>query len=157
MTEASARRVRRHTLLLAMLALPLLALRPRPAGASEQQRFTAEEARSLRAAVQAQLAALGAGDATVAYGFASTAIQRQFEDANRFMAMVLSAYPMLVKPTSVSYLLPERRASTVVQPVQVRDAAGKAWLAAYQMEAQAGGGWRIAGCVVVADSRRMTT
>jgi twitching motility protein PilI len=41
--------------------------------------------------------------------------------------------------------------------VQLRDASGRAWLATYQLEAQADGGWRISGCIVTADEQRLST
>lgn len=155
MNEAPDRIVRR-SLLLAWATLPLVdAWAQAPAG--DAQRFTRAETEALRATVQAQLDALAAGDAARAYGLASAAIQRQFGDAARFIAMVQSAYPMLLKPARVAYLLPERSARAVVQPVHVHDRAGQVWLATYQMEAQPGGGWRIAGCVVVASPRRVST
>lgn len=156
-------RSRRQALALCALGLPLAALPLLTAAAAagttpaEAPRFSAAEIRALRSTVQAQLTALAAGDAARAYGYASDAIQRQFGDADRFMAMVLTAYPMLVRPASVAFLLPERAAGNVVQSVQLRDRAGKAWLAAYGMEAQSDSGWRIAGCVVVADSQRLST
>ncbi len=152
----------RRLLALAALALPLAAFAPRPASAQGAARpagprFTAAEVKSLQATVQGQLSALADGDAARAYAYASAAIQQQFGDASRFMAMVLTAYPMIVKPSSVAFRLPERSADSVVQPVQLRDSAGRAWLATYRLEAQADGGWRIGGCVVTADDQRLST
>ena len=142
----------RRRLALALASWPVASL----AGPAAQH-FSREETAALRAAVQAQLAALAAGDAEGAWGMASAAIHKQFGDARRFMGMVRSAYPMLIHPRRVDFLLPERTPAAVVQPVHVQDQAGKVWLASYRMEPAAAGGWRIGGCVVVASPRRMST
>jgi hypothetical protein len=114
------------------------------------------EARAVQAVVQGQLLALAAGDAAKAYGYASAGIQRQFGDAAGFMAMVRTAYPMIIAPRSLAFRLPERTPAAVLQAVQLRDAEGRAWLATYQLEAQAGGGWRISGCIVTPDDQRLS-
>ncbi len=111
-------------------------------------------ARAVRATVQAQLADLAAGRAAQAFSHATPAIRQQFGDATRFMAMVESAYPMLLDPANLAFLQPTRQASAVLQRVQVQDRQGRSWMALYQLEQQPDGRWRIAGCVVVADEPR---
>ncbi len=154
-------------LLWAALCWPLALWSPQAAQAQAVSRvpdpqvrspaFTAAEVKALQTTVQGQLAALAAGDATRAYAYASPAIQQQFGDAVQFMAMVQAAYPMIIRPSGLSFRLPERAAGAVVQPVQLRDAAGRAWLASYQLERQPAGGWRISGCIVTADDARLRT
>jgi hypothetical protein len=153
-------------LALAALAGALATFLPQPVQAQAGPRaapqvpaagLTAAETRALQAVVQGQLKALAAGDAAAAYAFASAGIQQQFGDAARFMAMVRSAYPMIIAPRTLAFRVPERQAAGVVQPVQLRDASGRAWLATYQLEAQADGGWRISGCIVTADEQRLST
>jgi len=41
--------------------------------------------------------------------------------------------------------------------VQLRDREGRLWMATYMLERQADAGWRISGCVVVADSGKSMT
>lgn len=125
--------------------------RAAPAAAS------AAELRAMQAVVQAQLDAFKAGDAARAYGFASPAIQQQFGSAERFMAMVLQAYPMLIAPRSLAWRLPEPAPGGAVLPLQLRDAQGRAWLATYQLQRQPDGSWRIAGCIVAPDDQRLST
>lgn len=110
------------------------------------------DARAVRAVVQAQLDAFAADDAERAYGFASPAIRSQFSDAATFMAMVRTGYPMVIQPASVSFFQPEWADGAVLQKVQLRDRAGRLWLATYQLEQQASAGWRINGCVVAPDA-----
>jgi hypothetical protein len=41
--------------------------------------------------------------------------------------------------------------------VQFRDREGRLWMATYTLERQAGAGWRISGCRVVADNGKSMT
>jgi hypothetical protein len=118
------------------------------------------EASAVRKVVEAQLEAFAADDAERAFSYASTGIRSQFGDAATFMAMVRGGYPMVVRPAAVSFLqaqmIPDA-GGAVSQPVHLRDSAGRFWNATYLLERQAGAGWRIGGCVVVADSAKSST
>lgn len=118
------------------------------------------QARAVRQVVEAQLEAFAADDAVRAFSYASASIQTQFGDANRFMAMVRSGYPMVVRPAAVSFFQPQVEIGTpetVTQLVQLRDPQGRLWMATYLLERQTGAGWRISGCVVAADSGKSLT
>ena len=121
------------------------------------------DGRAVRQVVQAQLDALAAGDAERAFSFAAAAIQAQFGGAANFMAMVRSGYPMVVRPDTVTFFQAQADDSadgttvTVRQNVRLRDREGRLWMATYLLERQAGAGWRIGGCVVVADNGRSST
>jgi Domain of unknown function (DUF4864) len=115
------------------------------------------EARAVRAVIEAQLAAFAADDAERAYSYASAAIRSRFGDAATFMSMVRSGYPMVVRPASVTFFQARSADGMVLQDVQLRDDAGRLWRATYQLEQQAGDGWRINGCEVVADSGKSLT
>jgi hypothetical protein len=116
-----------------------------------------QDAKAVRGVVQAQLAAMAAGDAAAAFSYASPAIRAQFGDANRFMAMVQHAYPMVIRPAATSYFRPEADSGVVVQDVLLRDATGQAWRASYQLEQQPDKRWRINGCVVTPDDGKSST
>lgn len=127
------------------------------------------DARAVRKVVQAQLDAFAAGDAERAFSYASNSIRAQFGDAAQFMAMVRGGYPMVVRPAAVSYFQAQAddgakaaKAAkgaevTVRQTVQLRDREGRIWMATYLLERQSGAGWRIGGCVVVADGGKSLT
>jgi len=121
-------------------------------------RLAEPDARAVRKVVQAQLDAFAADDAERAFSYASPAIRAQFGDASRFMAMVRGSYPMVVRPTAALFFLAQvdrgtgGAQPTVTQAVQLQDDGGRLWMATYLLERQAGTGWRISGCVVVADS-----
>lgn len=115
------------------------------------------DARAARQVVEAQLDALAAGDGARAFSYASASIQAQFGNANNFMVMVRSGYPMVVRPAAVSFFQAQVDIGpppTVTQSVQLRDREGRLWKATYLLERQADAGWRIGGCVVVTESEK---
>jgi Domain of unknown function (DUF4864) len=118
------------------------------------------DASAVREVVEAQLKAFAADDAERAFSYASAGIRSQFGDAATFMSMVRAGYPMVVRPAAVSFLQAQTvqdAGGAVSQPVHLRDSAGRFWKATYLLEQQAGTGWRISGCVVVADSAKSMT
>lgn len=132
-------------------------LAPAAAGALE---LAEPEARAVRQVVEAQLEAIAAGDAARAFSYASASVQAQFGDADNFMVMVRSGYPMVVRPVAVSFFQAKvelANPATVMQPVQFRDREGRLWKATYVLERQAGAGWRISACVVAADNGNSST
>jgi Domain of unknown function (DUF4864) len=138
--------LRRRALLAAGLALVVT----RPATAAP---LAAQDAKDVRAVVESQLRAMAAGDAERAFSYAAPAIRTQFGDAQRFMAMVAGSYPMVIRPAATVFFQPTLDADgDVLQVVQLRDGQGKLWRAAYLLARQASGAWRIAGCVVAADT-----
>jgi hypothetical protein len=75
-----------------------------------------------------------------------------FGNADDFLRMVRTGYPAVYRPASVSFLQPEPDAKEVVQPVHLTDDQGHAWLAVYRVQRQKDKSWRIAGCVILAQS-----
>lgn len=110
------------------------------------------DGRAVRLVIEAQLKAFATDDAERAFSYASAAIRTQFGDAATFMAMVRATYPMVVQPAAISFYQPRLADGVVWQTVQLRDRAGRLWLATYQLQQQADVGWRINGCAVVADA-----
>ena len=108
------------------------------------------DTKRIQAVVRDQLAAFAADDAKRAFGFASDALQRHFGSADRFMAMVRTSYPVVVRPASVAFLRPELVDGQWTQGVHLTDDAGVRWLAVYLMERGAKGkAWRIGGCTLL--------
>ena len=121
------------------------------------------DARAVRQVVEAQLGAFAADDAERAFSYASASIRAQFGDAASFMSMVRGVYPMVVRPATVLFFQAQAddgadgAETNVRQTVQLRDREGRFWRATYLLERQAGVGWRISACVVVADSGKSLT
>ena len=82
---------------------------------------------------------------------ATLTIRTMFETPANFLAMVRQAYPAVYRPAKVLFLSPRALDAAVVQPVQLKDAAGQSWLAMYTLQRQADGRWLINGCVLVPD------
>lgn len=140
-TGLGGRRLALATIALGLLAGPLAAAA-----------VGADDARAVRAVIESQLKAFADDDAERAFSFASASIRARFGNAGHFMAMVQAGYPMVLRPASAAFFKPEAVDGAIVQPVQLRDAAGRVWLATYELVRQAGQGWRINGCRVSADA-----
>ncbi len=139
---------------LATLCLALLLALPAQGGVLEDG-----EAEQVRQVIVAQLSALALDDADSAFATATPAVQAAVGSAGRFLAMVRGAYPMVVRPQSVTFHKPETdedEPGTVVQLVEVRDQAGQSWLALFALERQPDASWRISGCEV-AENRWLAT
>jgi hypothetical protein len=104
--------------------------------------------------VQAQLDAFAADDASRAFSYAAPNIQTMFGTPEKFLQMVQSRYPVVYRPTSVTFLAPESDGAAISQPVAMTDAQGNGWVAVYRLEAVSSPGtsWLIAGCVLRAKS-----
>jgi Domain of unknown function (DUF4864) len=107
------------------------------------------DAKSVRAAIQSQLAAFAADDAARAFSFATPQLREAFGTADNFMQMVRSSYPVVYRPATVAFLKPQIDQGTVVQAVHFTDGSGVLWLALYTLERQRDKRWRISGCQVV--------
>ena len=65
---------------------------------------SAHLAQQARAVVQAQLDAFAADDAARAFSYATPAIRKAFGEPGRFIEMVKINYPVVYRPTSVTFL-----------------------------------------------------
>lgn len=117
--------------------------------------FAPAHEKSVRAVVEAQLAALARDDAHRAFSFAAPNVRQAVGSAPAFLAMVQRSYPAIYRPSSVAFLKPEGRDGQAIQRVQVVDSDGDAWLAIYSLQLQKDKSWRITGCNIVANKGRM--
>jgi uncharacterized protein DUF4864 len=122
----------------------LLAFAPHFAPA--QDAVPPEDARAVRAVIEAQLEAFRRDDAERAFALATPGIRATFGDAQTFMHMVRSSYAAVYRPGSVAFEAPLLVHGQLVQPVRLTDAAGRAWLALYPMQRQPDGRWLTDGC-----------
>ena len=140
--------------LFCLLALPALAWSL--SQAAQATPLPPADVTEVRATVQGQLDALAADDAPKAFSFAAPNVRERMRTAERFLAMVRSGYPVVYRPATVAFLLPEALADgTVVQRVQMTDLRGEAWLATYTLQRQKDKIWRITGCDVQANKGRV--
>ncbi|HEX4234873.1 MAG TPA: DUF4864 domain-containing protein [Caldimonas sp.] len=113
------------------------------------------DARAIRTVVTAQLDAFASDDAERAFSYAAPAIRTMFGTPERFLAMVRASYPVVYRAASVTFLVPLRDGTEIVQAVHLTDADGAFWLATYRLERQRDGAWRIKGCDVQPASGKM--
>jgi hypothetical protein len=107
----------------------------------------ADDAESaVRAVVEAQVAALAAGDAEEAFSYATPDIQKRFGSAENFLAMVRLSYSALIKAEvfEVEAVAAQGEHGAVRAHVVGKD--GKAFKAIYPLLRQPNGAWRIDGC-----------
>lgn len=124
--------------------------------AAPAESLSAADFRSVRAVVQAQLDAFAADDAERAFSLAAPSIREMFGSADRFIAMVRASYPVVYRPASVAFLVPESVAGEVIQGVHFTDGQGRLWLALYIVQRQHDNSWRIGGCELVESHARTT-
>lgn len=117
--------------------------------------LSTQEVKKVREVVKAQLAAFAADDAAKAFSYAAPNVHSSIVSAEQFMAMVRGQYAVVYRPASVAFMQPDRDGNVVVQPVQMSDAEGVAWLAVYTLQRQKNKQWRITGCFVQNTSGRM--
>ena len=120
-------------------------------GSSARAAVSVEDAQAVQVTVRAQLAAFVAEDAELAFSFAAPNIRSLFQTPERFMAMVRQGYPVVYRPAALLFLTPRVLDAAVVQPVQMRDSNGNAWLAMYTLQRQTDARWLISACVLVPD------
>ncbi len=135
----------RWSLLIGMLAVTLL-LTP----AQAQQGTSGAERQAIVAVISAQLAAFQRDDGTGAFAYASPTIRRKFGTAENFMAMVRSGYRAVYRPAEVAFLETRVVGGMTVQLVHLLGPDGRSVVAAYEMQRQPDGSWRINGVVLLA-------
>jgi hypothetical protein len=106
----------------------------------------ADEA-ALRAVLSSQIEAFLAEVVDRAYSFASPFIQRKFGTPETFGTMVREGYPMVWRPSDVTFLDAEVIAGRLWQSVMLRGPAGKSWIVDYEM-IELDDGWKINGVQV---------
>jgi hypothetical protein len=109
----------------------------------------AADASSVRAVIEAQLAAFAQDDAPRAFSFATPQLRESFGSAANFLEMVRRSYPVVYHHATVAFLKPEVDDGVVVQAVHFTDESGVLWIALYQLERQQDRTWRISGCHAV--------
>ena len=106
---------------------------------------------TIRSVIAQQIEAFRRDDAAVAYGYAAPEIKSLFPTPERFMDMVRRQYQPVYRPRSVTFGEALQTPSGFLQKVYLTDTDGENWVAAYVLERQADGSWRISGCALVID------
>lgn len=115
-----------------------------PAAATPPEAITV-----IRHVIADQIAAFQNDDAERAFGHAAPGIRQRFGSAAVFMQMVRRVYRPLYRPRAYAFEPLNDDGDAPIQPVRILDALGRVSLALYEMERQADGTWKIAGCILV--------
>ncbi|MCD6043070.1 MAG: hypothetical protein K0R40_2673 [Burkholderiales bacterium] len=137
----------RRLLFALLLALPAAALAVEVTGA---------DAAEIRTVIHRQIDAFRRDDAKGAFALASPGVQQAFGTPERFLDTVRASYGAVYRPASVSFRELVVIGGNVVQPIQVVDRDGGAWVAYYAMQRQKDGSWRTSGCHLVQPTRTIS-
>jgi len=107
-----------------------------------------DEARKVQNIIVTQLEAFAEDDAEGAFQTATPAVREAIGSPVRFLALVRGAYPMVYRPSIVTFHKPEAEDGSVLQLLEIKDEDAKSWLALFALERQPDASWRISGCVV---------
>ena len=103
----------------------------------------------IRGTINQQLNAFQRDDWAGAFSYASPALQTIFGSPDRFRDMVLGGYRAVYRPKQVTFRDLDASGPRPVQIVFFIGPDGLAYLAAYEMERQADGSWRIASVQLI--------
>ena len=105
--------------------------------------------------VQAQFDAFAKDDAATAFSYAAPNIRQMAGTAQNFIAMVRNQYAAVYRPASTSFTQPLGEDGKALLRVNLTDADGQAWIAAYTLQKQPDARWRITGCTLTATTATM--
>lgn len=142
----------------ALLLVPAAALSAGSAAAQGQPVTSVppEDAAAIQRTIRGQLDAFARDDAPAAYALAAPNIHAMFPNADTFLSMVRRAYPQVYRPRQSEFSTLERRNGIVVQEVELVGPDNQPVIAAYTMERDAAGTWRITGCSLLPSVRATT-
>ncbi len=123
-------------------------------GFAQAQAVAPGDRAAIQQVISAQMEAFKRDDGAAALRFAAPSIQAKFGDGAHFLAMARIGYMAVVRPRSVTFgdLTPED-GGKLQQKVELVGPSGEGALALYDMEHEADGSWRIAGCVLTKSER----
>ncbi|HYM04653.1 MAG TPA: DUF4864 domain-containing protein [Stellaceae bacterium] len=104
---------------------------------------------AIRKVIDDQEAAFRRDDGPSAFALAAPGIRAMFGDPETFMNMVKSGYQPVYRPKEFQYQSLREIDGKQVQRVRVVGPDGRARIAAYIMERQGDGSWRIGGCILL--------
>jgi hypothetical protein len=109
---------------------------------------TKAERADVQHVITAQIEAFRHDDGLAALGYAAPGIKAKYADGSAFLAMVRTAYPPVFRPRSFSFGEVMLHGGLLMQKVDIVGPDGVAASALYEMEHEADGTWRVAGCLL---------
>ena len=116
----------------------------------------AKDWQAIRKVIGDQLQALKAGDGAKAMTFAAPGIRAQFGTPENFLRMVREGYAPLLEARHTQFLEGALIEGATIQPLRLVLPDNTVLVALYQMQKQADGRWRIAGCALAPSTVQAT-
>ena len=121
---------------------------PTAAQDAEEVLNAADEA-AIQDVIVSQMEAFKRDDAEAAYAFAAPSIKSLFPTPEVFIRMVQQGYWPVYRPSEVTFVEASFVGTRPVQRVRIVGENGQTVIAAYIMERQEDGSWRISGCYLL--------
>lgn len=121
---------------------------------AESGDLSAADRAAVMATIRDQLAAFSADNGPAAFALASPTIRHLFGSVDNFMDMVRAGYPAVYRARNVEFRNAVGLGDEVVQRVRLVGPDGRPVVAAYQMQKQPDGTWKINGCSILEDDDR---
>ncbi|MCG7493365.1 DUF4864 domain-containing protein [Thalassobius sp. Cn5-15] len=102
------------------------------------------EPETAKQVIRDQIAAFQVDDFATAFSFASAKVQGLFRTPQNFGQMVQRGYPMVWRPTALTFLSAKAHPGGVVQSIEVQDRKGRRYVLDY-LVLETDAGWRIDG------------
>ena len=138
----------------AFLMLACLFLLPASPSGAQAVGPAAGDRAAIAATIRDQLAAFARDDGQAAFALASPTIRQLFGSVDNFMAMVRTGYPAVHRARNVEFRDAIGEGDEIVQRVRLVGPDGRPVVAAYQMQKQPDGTWKINGCSILEDDDR---
>ncbi|HVY21634.1 MAG TPA: DUF4864 domain-containing protein [Bauldia sp.] len=121
------------------------------AAAARADDFSGGDRAAIQSLITGQIEAFRVDDGAKAWGYASSTIQSIYTTPDAFMAMVRNGYQPVYRPQSVTFGDLMDTEIGPIQKVYITGPDGKPYIAAYGMQRQSDGSWKINGCSLQED------
>ena len=148
------RRIKR--LLRALVACAVILASPAWADGGDDLGLTTSERETFQKIIQAQLGAFKRDDGSEAFSYASPSVRKFFRNVDNFMAMVKNRYSAVYRSKVVNFGEILNVGGEPVQRVFIVGEDGKQMVAAYVMQKQPSGDWKINGVFMFRDIAEAT-
>ena len=147
---------RMKRLLFALVACAVLLASPTCANDGNDLGLTTSDRETIRQIIHAQLGAFKRDDGSKAFSYASLTVRKFFQNVDNFMTMVKNKYSAVYRSKIVNFGEILDVGGEPVQRVFIVGEDGKQMIAAYVMQKQPSGDWKINGVFMFRDISEAT-
>jgi hypothetical protein len=108
--------------------------------------ITKQDRVAIRAVVQAQLEALAADDADTAFALTTADTRSKLGDPATFLQIIKEQFQPIYHHRRAIFSMPEIMAGRILQVVRLTDGDSSVWLAAFLMQKDQDGNWKVDDC-----------